>query len=146
MAKFRVLIILNVTVVGTFHIPWDRYVCNICPYVSVLIIIWNIFFFFSSILADESNERYQALLAHIADLLTKLNTALATAQGLQGSLDALLRWLDQAERDVTKMDRGTIIIAKKEPLLKNIEEQMVCSDSFSFIQYSVKPAYKGHPR
>ena len=77
---------------------------------------------------DESTARYQALQAHIADLLNKLNTALAGAQGLQGSLDSLLRWLDQAERDVTKMDRGTIVVAKREPLQENIEEQMVRDD------------------
>ncbi|XP_041483740.1 microtubule-actin cross-linking factor 1-like isoform X4 [Lytechinus variegatus] len=91
---------------------------------------------------DESNERYQALLAHIADLLTKLNTALATAQGLQGSLDALLRWLDQAERDVTKMDRGTIIIAKKEPLVENMEEQMVINTDIVAHQPAVESVVK----
>ncbi|XP_071485352.1 microtubule-actin cross-linking factor 1-like [Diadema antillarum] len=85
---------------------------------------------------DESDARYQALLARIADLLNKLNGALANAQGLHGSLDALLRWLDQAERDVTKMDRGTVIVAKKEPLQSNMEEQMVINSDI----VSHKPA------
>ena len=64
-------------------------------------------------------------MAHLKTHLTHLQSALAESQSLQDRLDLLLRWLDEAERNVHKMDKGSIIVAKKEPLLESIEEHMV---------------------
>lgn len=75
--------------------------------------------------AGESTKRYDALLAKLRDLLNDLQAALANSQGLQEQLDMTLRWLDEAERNVHKMEKGTIIVAQKEPLQENMKDQMV---------------------
>lgn len=73
----------------------------------------------------DSTKRYEALLAKLRELLNALQAALASSQGLHEQLDMTLRWLDEAERNVHKMEKGTVIVAQKEPLQENMKEQMV---------------------
>ena len=74
---------------------------------------------------EECVSRYEALLTHIKHKLNELQGAYASSQTLRGSLDDIERWLSEAECNVHKMVKGTVITAKKEPLQDNINEQMV---------------------
>lgn len=81
---------------------------------------------------EECISRYEALLTHIKHRLNQLQGAYASSQTLRGSLTDIERWLDEAERNVHKMVKGTVIMAKKEPLQENVNEQMVGVLAISF--------------
>ncbi len=74
---------------------------------------------------DEIVKRYQALQATLEDRLEVLRDAMTAALDLQDQLDMLLKWLDQAENDVHKMEKGTLLVVQKEPLIENSEAQQV---------------------
>ena len=40
-------------------------------------------------------------------------------------MDSLLRWLDEAERDVHKMEKGTVLVVKRDPLVENLQKEKV---------------------
>lgn len=75
-------------------------------------------------------KRYQALQATLEDRLEVLRDAMTAALDLQDQLDMLLKWLDQAENDVHKMEKGTLLVVQKEPLIENTEAQHVSLDLF----------------
>ena len=74
-------------------------------------------------------KRYQSLQATIEDRLEVLRDAMTAALDLQDQLDMLLKWLDQAENDVHKMEKGTLLVVQKEPLIENSEAQQVSFES-----------------
>ena len=69
--------------------------------------------------------RYRALEGKITEELDELRNALTASQGLEDNLDMLLQWLLKAEADAHKMDKGTLLVVQKEPLLDNMELQQV---------------------
>ena len=75
--------------------------------------------------ADDIVSRYEALQAQIAERLAALQRALAQCMDVKEQLDILLRWLDEAERNTHKMEKGTLIAVKREPLLQNMQGQKV---------------------
>ena len=75
--------------------------------------------------SDDIQERYHALEGHISAELDALRNALTQSQGLEDNLDMLLTWLLQAEADAHKMDKGTLLVVQKEPMLDNMELQKV---------------------
>ena len=78
-------------------------------------------FFFT----DELQHRYNELDTQIKSRSQLLQNALTQSQDIQDSLDLLLRWLDEAERNVHKMEKGTVLVIKKEPLVENMQVQKV---------------------
>ncbi len=75
--------------------------------------------------SDDIVVRYRALEGKITEELDALRNALTQSQGLEDNLDMLLQWLIQAEADAHKMDKGTLLVVQKEPLLDNMELQQV---------------------
>ncbi|PIK37946.1 putative nesprin-1, partial [Apostichopus japonicus] len=67
-------------------------------------------------------QRYNGLEGDLADRLSILEKALADSRSIQDSLDALLRWLDEKEKAFLRMEKGTVIVVKKEPLVENLQE------------------------
>ena len=65
---------------------------------------------------EDVNHRYNSLHGQINDRLNNLQGALGRSRSVQDSLDGLLRWLDQAEKEAHIMDKGTVIKVEKEPL------------------------------
>lgn len=81
---------------------------------------------FSNFLSiDDVVRRYQALQAQLEERLQVLRNALADSQDIRANLDMLLRWLDQAERETHKLDKGTLVRVQREPLRDVIEQQQV---------------------
>ena len=74
---------------------------------------------------DNITSRYDALNGKISGRLNDLQAALAECTSVQESMDLLLRWLDEAERNVHQMEKGTLIAVRREPLLENLQEQKV---------------------
>ena len=72
-------------------------------------------------------DRYQALETSVNDFLERLRLALANSQGVEENLDMLNRWLDEAERDQQKLEKGTVTPARREPILDQVESNKVCS-------------------
>lgn len=70
-------------------------------------------------------QRYNGLEGDLADRLSILEKALADSRSIQDSLDALLRWLDEKEKAFLRMEKGTVIVVKKEPLVENLQEYRV---------------------
>lgn len=70
-------------------------------------------------------DRYNNLDALINQRNQQLQSALTQSQDVQDSLDTLLRWLDDTERTVHKMEKGTVLIVKRDPLVENLQEQKV---------------------
>ena len=75
--------------------------------------------------SDDLSRRYNNLDTQIQQRNQQLQSALTKSQGVQDSLDSLLRWLDETERSVHRMEKGTILVVKKEPLVDNLREQKV---------------------
>lgn len=66
--------------------------------------------------------------AKLEERLQTLRDALADSQDIRANLDMLLRWLDQAERETHKLDKGTLVRVQREPLRDVLEHQQVsCS-------------------
>ena len=74
---------------------------------------------------DDTASRYDALNAKIGCRLNDLQGALAECTSVQENMDSILRWLDEAERNVHQMEKGTLIAVRREPLLENLQEQKV---------------------
>lgn len=55
----------------------------------------------------------------------RLQKALADCQSVQESLDGLLKWLEDKEKALLRMEKGTVIVVKKEPLVENLQEYRV---------------------
>lgn len=70
-------------------------------------------------------RRYHELEGELADRMRELRKALADSQSVQDSLDALLRWLDDKDKTLMRMMKGTVIVVKKEPLVENLQEYRV---------------------
>ena len=74
---------------------------------------------------DTLTRRYNDLDGQINQRNQQLQNALTQSQGVQDSLDTMLRWLDDIERGVHRMEKGTILVVKRDPLVENIQEQKV---------------------
>lgn len=97
--------------------------------VVLLLLYWEHFFSYHVILfviADTTVQRYDKLQGDIAKRLSDLQQALAQTASVQENLDMLLKWLDEAEKNVHKMEKGTLIAVQREPLVENMQEQRVC--------------------
>ena len=70
-------------------------------------------------------RRYQELEGELADRMRQLRKALADSQSVQDSLDALLAWLEDKDKTLMRMMKGTVIVVKKEPLVENLQEYRV---------------------
>lgn len=87
----------------------------------------NVFQFchFLSPHTDDIVRRYQALQAQLEERLQTLRNALADSQDIRANLDMMLKWLDQAEKETHKLDKGTLVRVQKEPLRDVSELQQV---------------------
>lgn len=70
-------------------------------------------------------SRYKALEAGVNDLLEALKEALAKSQGVHENLDMLLKWLDTAEKEQYRLEKGTVIPTKREPVMEQSEQNKV---------------------
>ena len=70
-------------------------------------------------------DRYQELEAGVNAFLEKLRLALADSQGVEENLDMLNRWLDEAEREQQRLEKGTVTPARREPILDQVESNKV---------------------
>lgn len=75
---------------------------------------------------DSIVSRYRALEAGVNDLLESLQQALAKSQGINENLDMLLTWLDTAEKEQHRLEKGTVIPTKREPVMEQAEQNKVC--------------------
>ena len=80
---------------------------------------------FRSSLAEELQRCYNDLDGQTKERSIQLQNALTQSQGIQDSLDSLLAWLDEAERNVHKMEKGTVLVVKRDPLVENLQQQKV---------------------
>lgn len=62
-----------------------------------------------------------------------LQKALADSQNVHANLDEFMNWLDTTERDVHKLDKGTVVVAKKAPIQENMQQGAV--SYFKFISF-----------
>lgn len=76
-------------------------------------------------ISDDVVRRYHELEGELADRMRELRKALADSQSVQDSLDALLRWLEDKDKTLMRMMKGTVIVVKKEPLVENLQEYRV---------------------
>lgn len=76
-------------------------------------------------LTGEVVQRYNALEMGVNDFLEKLRIALANTQGVMENLDMLEKWLDEAEKEQHKLEKGTVTPARREPILDQIENNKV---------------------
>ena len=70
-------------------------------------------------------NRYQSLDGQLADRERALQKALADSQNVHDNLDEFMQWLDNTEKDVHKMDKGTVVVAKKAPIQENMQQGAV---------------------
>ncbi|PIK37945.1 putative nesprin-1 [Apostichopus japonicus] len=73
-------------------------------------------------------DRYNNLDTLINQRNQQLQSALTQSQDIQDSLESLIRWLDDTERTVHKMEKGTVIVVKRDPLVENLQEQKLIED------------------
>ncbi|XP_033123620.1 microtubule-actin cross-linking factor 1-like [Anneissia japonica] len=71
---------------------------------------------------DEMVRRYNALDANIKSRSSQLHEGLVQSQSFQESCDDLLQWLDLTEAKLYKMEKGTLLIIKRAPLIENLQE------------------------
>ena len=71
-------------------------------------------------LSGEIVDDYEGLQAQINDRSTALEDALAKSQNIHDNIDELMSWLDNKEKDVHMMNKGTVVVVKSAPM----EEQM----------------------
>ena len=73
----------------------------------------------------EVQRKYDELEGDIADRMMRLQKALTDCQSIQESLDGLLKWLEDKEKALLRMEKGMVIVVKKEPLVENLQEYRV---------------------
>ncbi|XP_033113685.1 microtubule-actin cross-linking factor 1-like [Anneissia japonica] len=78
---------------------------------------------------DTVQEKYNKLLGQIAERSDILNRKLIGITGMNEGLDGILNWLDMTEKKVQRLETGTVIVARKEPLLESVNEQLVLQRS-----------------
>ena len=76
-------------------------------------------------------NRYNALEAGVNDWLEELQRALSQSQGVQENLDMLEKWLDEVENKDHILQQGTVISAKREPVLEQMENTKMQEDDIT---------------
>ena len=82
-------------------------------------------------LLGECVDRYAALEAGVNDWLEELQRALSQSQGVQENLDMLEKWLDEVENRDHILRQGTVIPAKRDPVLEQIEQTKILEDNIT---------------
>ncbi|XP_071965802.1 muscle-specific protein 300 kDa-like isoform X2 [Antedon mediterranea] len=71
---------------------------------------------------DDMVRRYNALDADIKSYSSQLHEGLVQSQSFQETYHDLLQWLELIEAKVYKMEKGTLLILKRPPLIENLQE------------------------
>ncbi len=74
---------------------------------------------------DDLAKRYNDLEAAIAERSQDLQGALADSRDVQDNIKDLLDWLDRVESQVRQVEKGTVLVVKRAPLVENLQEQKV---------------------
>ena len=73
----------------------------------------------------DMSDRYSELEAMLTDRSNLLHTALTESQTVQGGLDSLLRWLEETEATLNRLEERTPISLRKEHLADVMQQYKV---------------------
>ncbi len=82
-------------------------------------------------ITGEVVDRYAALEAGVNDWLEELQRALSQSQGVQENLDMLEKWLEEVENKDYILEQGTVIPARRDPILEQIENTKMLEDDIA---------------
>ena len=74
---------------------------------------------------DDLTRRYNDLESAIAGRSQDLQAALADSRNVQDNIKDLMEWLDRVEGQVRQVEKGTVLVVKRAPLVENLQEQKV---------------------
>ena len=72
--------------------------------------------------AEDIVDKYENLDGQLNNRSRLLQDALSQSQSMHDNLNDLMNWLDGTEKDVHKMDKGTVVVVKKAPMQEQMQQ------------------------